>query len=385
MTRPVARRLVLAVVSPEIHRHGGTERVVAEQVDRWKESCDIRVYTMDCHEIDVNGLLIRRTRRPPGPQLFVFVWWMIANSVRRRIDARRLGPPDVTYSAGVNCLNADVVSVHIVFTRLLDVLKGQPPLIRQRLTLRKLHTAAYWRLVRRLEQRVFRHTPELWTASTDHARDLERRFGRARGSVAVVPHGVDARDFSPQHRSRLRAASRVAMGVADEFVLLLFANDVATKGVDIALRAMPLVPPSARLFVVGSLSCADVTALDEWATVRSRTTFVPRAPDVLAYYAAADALIAPSREDVFCLPALEAVACGLPVVVSARAGAAEFLAGHGGVVVIQPDSGELAVGVHSVMSRSGEKEPPPLPLPSWDDAALLSFGVLRSVAEGRSA
>jgi UDP-glucose:(heptosyl)LPS alpha-1,3-glucosyltransferase len=47
--------------------------------------------------------------------------------------------------------------------------------------------------------------------------------------------------------------------------------------------------------------------------------------DVRQLYAAADILVAPSLEDSFNLPVLEAMACGLPVVVSPRAGVSEWL------------------------------------------------------------
>jgi glycosyltransferase involved in cell wall biosynthesis len=44
---------------------------------------------------------------------------------------------------------------------------------------------------------------------------------------------------------------------------------------------------------------------------------------VLSFYAAADAYVAPSLEDSFGLPILEAMACGLPIIASVQAGASE--------------------------------------------------------------
>jgi glycosyltransferase involved in cell wall biosynthesis len=51
--------------------------------------------------------------------------------------------------------------------------------------------------------------------------------------------------------------------------------------------------------------------------------FLAPSADVLSYYAAADAYVAPSLEDAFGLPILEAMACGLPVIASVQAGASE--------------------------------------------------------------
>jgi UDP-glucose:(heptosyl)LPS alpha-1,3-glucosyltransferase len=51
--------------------------------------------------------------------------------------------------------------------------------------------------------------------------------------------------------------------------------------------------------------------------------FLAPSADVLSFYAAADAYVAPSLEDAFGLPILEAMACGLPVIASVQAGASE--------------------------------------------------------------
>ena len=51
--------------------------------------------------------------------------------------------------------------------------------------------------------------------------------------------------------------------------------------------------------------------------------FLVPSADVLSFYAATDAYVAPSLEDAFGLPILEAMACGLPVIASVQAGASE--------------------------------------------------------------
>jgi glycosyltransferase involved in cell wall biosynthesis len=57
----------------------------------------------------------------------------------------------------------------------------------------------------------------------------------------------------------------------------------------------------------------------------SRVHFLPPRGDVEYYYAAADAYTGPSLEDTFALPPAEAMACGLPVVVSAANGVSEII------------------------------------------------------------
>jgi glycosyltransferase involved in cell wall biosynthesis len=64
----------------------------------------------------------------------------------------------------------------------------------------------------------------------------------------------------------------------------------------------------------------------------------------MQFYAAADAYVGPSLEDAYGLPILEAMACGLPVIASSRAGVSEIITHRkNGMILRNPqDSGELA-------------------------------------------
>jgi UDP-glucose:(heptosyl)LPS alpha-1,3-glucosyltransferase len=64
---------------------------------------------------------------------------------------------------------------------------------------------------------------------------------------------------------------------------------------------------------------------------------LPVRKDVEFYYAAADAYVGPSLEDTFALPVAEAMACGLPVIVSASAGVSEIIThGEDGLILDDP-------------------------------------------------
>ena len=85
-------------------------------------------------------------------------------------------------------------------------------------------------------------------------------------------------------------------------------------------------------------------AVAQYPRLRETVHILPPRKDVEFYYAAADAYVGPSLEDTFALPAAEAMACGLPVIISARAGASDIV--HDGVdalVLNDPkDAGALA-------------------------------------------
>jgi D-inositol-3-phosphate glycosyltransferase len=158
---------------------------------------------------------------------------------------------------------------------------------------------------------------------------LVELYGAEPERVEVVPLGVDHAFFSPGDR----AHARRALGIGGDGPLLVFVGRIQPlKGADVAVRAFAMLArsiPSAQLVVVGGPSGprgeAEVAALH--ATVAAgglsgQVRFVPPQPHELlsTYYRAADCCLVPSRSESFGLVALEAAACGTPVVAAAVGG-----------------------------------------------------------------
>ena len=320
-------RFKVWVVTPELHRRGGTERCLAEQVERWRERFDLRLYTMRAYGVNLDGVAVRRIPWLPGPHLFRYTWWFVANVLVRAWDARRLGPPDVVHSTGINCPDAQAMSVHMIFGKYWEHAgRGATvDLWRPRFALRAAHRLVFWVLIRLLEQPIYSGPATVWGISRLDAAELEARFGRPQGSVPVLPHGVNIGYFSPQARQERRHPARRRLGVEGRPVLLLVGNDARKKGVDVAVRALSLLPGDVVLAVAGLVDEALVRSWARAEYVDDRVLLWPHSPEVLDYYAAADVFVAPSREDAFHQPAMEALACGLPAVVSAAAGARELM------------------------------------------------------------
>jgi D-inositol-3-phosphate glycosyltransferase len=163
--------------------------------------------------------------------------------------------------------------------------------------------------------------------SCDEEEDQFRRlYGNPPGVMEIVAPGVEHAFFTPGDRR----GARQALGMGDGPVLLFVGRIQPLKGVDVAVRALAaLGHPEASLYVVGGSSGADGDAyvdsvhelVDEFG-LRDRVHFVPpQAHHILSsYYRAADAVWVPSRSESFGLVALEAAACGIPVVANAVGG-----------------------------------------------------------------
>src|SRR5271156_4928849 len=107
----------IAVVSPFLDKRHGTERCVAEQIERLAQDYEIHVYSASIQDVDLSKITWHHIPRLPGPHLVSYIWFFMANRVRRWWDGlfRKLDF-DLVFSPGINCLDADIIAVHIVFT-----------------------------------------------------------------------------------------------------------------------------------------------------------------------------------------------------------------------------------------------------------------------------
>jgi len=340
----------IAVVSPFIDKRHGTERRVAECVSRLADEYEFHVYSQRVEDVDLDRIVWHRIPALPGPHLLGYLWWFAANHFWRWRDRRFRGlVPDVVYSPGINCLDADAVSVHIVFACFLDSVKDELRLLRNPMAMwpQLIHRHLYYRLIVALEERVYRR-PDLPLAIISHkvASDLRQYHGRT-GGMAVVYNGLDVKRFSPEHRARLRDEARSALGFgSDDFVFLLIGNDWKKKGLLCLLEAIIRTENArVRAVVAGRDNPAPFAAVIARGKLETRVSFAPPRPDVEFYYAAADAYVGPSLEDAFAQPPAEAMACGLPAITTRMAGVSEIIH-HGvdGLILEDPTDAETLCG-----------------------------------------
>ncbi|MCB1038684.1 MAG: glycosyltransferase [Acidimicrobiales bacterium] len=162
--------------------------------------------------------------------------------------------------------------------------------------------------------------------SVEEVAQLEAHYGADPARIEIVAPGVEHAFFSPGDQ---RGARR-ALGFGNHPILLFVGRIQPLKGLQVAVGALAaLHRPDAELVVVGGPSGADghaelaaVLDLAERLGVRQQVRFVPPQPHHLlsTYYRAADVVLVPSRSESFGLVALEAAACGVPVVAAAVGG-----------------------------------------------------------------
>ena len=164
--------------------------------------------------------------------------------------------------------------------------------------------------------------------SEEVKRDILRHYPVRPEAVVVLYNGVDERRFQP-HRSDARVSARRQWKIPlDAEVVLFVGSGFRRKGLDrlLSLWKRPGLV-HAYLLIVGDDSRFGSYRERAREVDPERIIFAGRQDSVENYYAAADVLALPAVQEAFGNVVLEALSCGLPVIVSRRAGASEILTG----------------------------------------------------------
>lgn len=198
--------------------------------------------------------------------------------------------------------------------------------------------------------------------SIEERSQLQRLYGADPSRIEIVPPGVEHAFFSPGDR---RGARR-ALGLDPDRPTLLFAGRIQPlKGLTVAVGALADLVASghrdAMLVVVGGPSGVEGAAelaraqqLIAAAGLEHHVRFVEPQPHHLlsSWYRAADVVLVPSRSESFGLVALEAAACGTPVV-AAAVGGLRTLVEHGrtGLLVSGREPRAFAAATAEILDR----------------------------------
>ena len=173
----------------------------------------------------------------------------------------------------------------------------------------------------RHERQIVRRASAIVTASSHERELLERYYGADHKKIHTIPCGVDLERFHPAER----AAARRRLGLPLTAPVLLWVGRLEKlKGVDILISAVAqLDERDFTLLIVGGDERAEglkdelrAQAKAEGVTRNIRFVGAVKHEDLPDYYSAADVCVVPSYYESFGLVAVEAMACGTPVVAS---------------------------------------------------------------------
>jgi glycosyltransferase involved in cell wall biosynthesis len=383
------RLRALVVVIHHLNPWGGHERSTLEIVRRLTRKFPgtrILTYSLEDFPSQLKAwgahslLKVRPNLRRPA--ILLMLYFMLASFVRL-IG----GGPKLIQATGACSLLSDVIQVQFINASWRKKKKEfsklklfENPMARQTGILRNFFLGLYHQGLLLfnigIEKITYRKSKTYIVLSELLKRELRQEFG-IESQVHVIHHGVDPEFFRPPSvDSKDRIQIRNRHQVKDDEVLILFAGEYERKGLCVVLQTLAKLPSNLRarvkLLAVGGGSIEGFQSLADELGVRSQTVFLGHQKNVEAYYRAADLFLLPTYYEPFGLVILEAMSCGLPVIVTAEAGASELIEhGVSGLKIIDPsDIGEI-LGLLVPLCESSQKR-------------QQMGAAARKVAEGRS-
>ncbi len=367
----------IAFVVHDFHRSGGHSRYTVELAERFAREHDVHVFA---NRIDNAGEAPIHFHRIPALRATA-----LSTILTFPLPASRAirGDFDIVHAQGVVCAGANVITAHICNASWYQARRRSSDEIR---ATEHLFAA----IVNRLEHRLYRSSTnaEVIAVSNRVATDLREAYGRTE-RVSVIYHGVDLDRFSPALRERHRRALRESLGLPEDALVALYVGDLR-KGGRTSIRALGAAP-AWRLLTVSRTSPERYVEFADECGVRDRVVFAPATDVVEQFYAAADAFVFPSENDAFGMVVTEAMASGLPVIVSAAAGASELVEhGTSGFVLASADaSADIGARLSAwaedrdSLGRMGAAARDAVTPYTWDAIAGQTMEVYRRAVQGR--
>lgn len=182
-------------------------------------------------------------------------------------------------------------------------------------------TKPYWYFYRKLPTQF----ADVITTFTQRQKDeLSKRFGINPEKIEVLPIGVDFKKFSSKPKQNLRKK----LNLQDKFVILDTCFLSPKKNLELILRVLKYLPKNIVFLHVGGVSDINYKQkLDKMIKnleLEKRVIFLGKVSkeEMIASYHAADVFVQPGFKESFCIPIIEAMASGLPVVTT-RVGVAD--------------------------------------------------------------
>jgi glycosyltransferase involved in cell wall biosynthesis len=186
---------------------------------------------------------------------------------------------------------------------------------------------------------------------SQQAIDEVRPLVKGSKEFVVIHNGVDLERFCPLS-NELRTKRRHDEAIADKFLLLFVGHEFERKRLASVIRALPNLPENTVLWVLGGrMSNVDAyKALSESLGVSHRVKFFGTRPDTERYFQVADLFVLPSDYENWPLVALEAMATGVPVLMTPVGCAPDIIRDGRNGFIIDGGPESIAAGTSTLLN-----------------------------------
>lgn len=362
----------------DYHRGGGHSRYVAELATRFAREHEVHVFANRIDRDGATGIHFHAVPAWRANALTTVLTFAVPAALQIG------GGFDIVHSQGFCGFRGNVFTGHIcnrAWHRALHKFAGGV----------RLRESIFNAVATTLEYATYRFARDSAVVAISErvAQDIKQLY-HCRAPIHVIHHGVDLQVFCPMNRQRWRSEMRAQQGMSDNDTVFLYVGDLR-KGASQCILALSQLDQGRLLFVSRS-PVVSYRRLADQAGLASRVTFLGPTSQVESIYAAADALVLPTPYDAFAMVVSEAMASGLPVIVSREAGVSEIIQHEVNGLLLEDVTSvaELAGHMRSLLgdpgraAEMGRVARRTVELMSWDIVARRTMQVYQTLL-GKSA
>jgi len=320
----------IALVVRNYHKSGGKSRYIAELAAYLAGNNEVHVFTASWKDVDDPRISFHRI-----PMLsFNFlkernkiawnnIFEILSFAVMSKFIVRE-SDFDIVHSQGCY-LGGDVFTAHSCHAESLVVLRRERAGFWGKLKksiLNPLHA-----LLLLIERYSIYKAKKVIAVSNLVKREIVAHYGVAESKVLVIHNGVNPDEFNPKNPRLNGARIRALYGLAAGDKVIIFpAHEFERKGLRTLIEALRVIgDKKLRVLVAGEGDPGLFTGLIKKYGLADNFIFTGKVSDIENYYLASDMLVFPTSYEPFGLVVTEAMAVGLPAIVSTEAGASELI------------------------------------------------------------
>ena len=371
------------MISRAVNKYGGISRYIAEIAERISYENEVHILSA-WYGINNSNITLHQYTIPKKPySLQIFTSFLKVSKLARKLD--RKFHFDVIHSSECEGNYQHIITAHSCVRGAYEKLKWNNILVD---AIRRIRP--FVALGLKFEMLIYtkRKYNKIIAVSKGVKEELIHYYNLPSEDIVIIPNGVDLEEFKPDKEKRRKI--RETYEIADDEVVLMFSGyEFRRKGLEYIIKALPLVKGKVKLLVVGKDDPNYYKELASKLGVMDKTIFTGFVPDISEYYAASDLFVFPTLYEPFGLVITEALASGLPVIVSEFAGATDIMNDEcEGLLLKDPTNPkEIAEKVNVLvedenlrkqMSRNARKT---VEKYSWDEVARKILEIYEEVAK----
>ncbi|RLB12058.1 MAG: hypothetical protein DRG39_02890 [Deltaproteobacteria bacterium] len=379
----------IALVSRFCDKRQGIPYVVAELAERFVREHEVHVFTQSWKDINDKRIIFHKVPVITQRWYFNFLEFFLISGImlrKHKFDIINLHDP-CWYPGSVVTCHA-LPRAGIKFVRSLNNLEKEKINFRYYLPFMVLNSIFEYNF-------RIRKWGKIIAVSTKIQEELSEFLHIPKKNIVVISNGVDLKKFKPDKRGQYRREILDRHNLREEdFILLFVGYGYLRKGLQFLLKTLSLIRNNQlKLLVVGNDDTRNlnfIVSMVKSLNLKKKVIFAGTRSDVFKYYVASNAFVLPTLYEPFGNVILEAMASGLPVIVSRLAGASELIQdGKNGILINDPTNIEeiankikLLLNNRQLRSFLGENARKTAENYSWDIIAEKTLSVYKEVIKG---